>query len=148
MSVLQMTGEYILWLSDNTCIICCQTAMTYNVSPHSHLSSPEGSSWSQNIEIKLFKPLRCLLLKCLSQKAERGPPATTMDVPVTLRKCPAFSPFMAEARQPITSFGSISLLRILRSATPRALHCRTHRIASHIIWTTKVMSWLCGIDNS
>ena len=54
-----------------SCIICCQTAMVYKDSPHSHQSSPEeDSSRSRNIETKsLFKPLGCLLLKCLPRTA-------------------------------------------------------------------------------
>ena len=40
--------------------------------------------------------------------AEHGPPASTMDTPATLRKCPASSPLNAKARQPTASVGRIS----------------------------------------
>ena len=44
-----------------------------------------------------------------------------VDTPATLQKRPASSALNAEARQPTTSVGSISLPRVLRLATPRAL---------------------------
>ena len=47
---------------------------------------------------------------------ERGPSATTMDTPATLRKHPASSPLTAEAHQPIASVRSISPSCALRSA--------------------------------
>jgi len=43
-----------------------------------------------------------------SMSEEHGPPASTMDTPATLQKCPASSPFNAEVHQPTASVGSIS----------------------------------------
>ena len=63
---------------------------------------------SQNIEINVY--LSNLAVWCKSVYCECGPPAAAM--PATLWKRPTSSPLIAEARQPATSVGSISQLRV------------------------------------
>ena len=49
----------------------------------------------EDLSSSRIKSLGCLPLKCLPRT--HGPPASTMDMPATSRKCPAFLPLNAEA---------------------------------------------------
>ena len=87
------------------------------------------------MRLSLFKPLVCIMLKCLPQPwtthsnnghasyfaeapcfLEHGPSTAKMDTPTPSQKCPASPPLNTEARQPVARVGSISPPRVLHSA--------------------------------
>ena len=110
---------YIPWLSDNRWYMCCQTATVYT---HPTVTRHLLKKTHPEVEIlrwSLFKPLGCLLLKCLSRNAECPQQQWTHQLPCRSAQLPPPS------RLKLASLSLASGACLASHSTLASLHAKT-----------------------